>query len=71
MSNQIKVDAVVVEVQKGNKYFCKIEEGTKHTALCTMSGKMRIRRISIVEGDRVLLSLSPYDLTRGRIIWRY
>ena len=44
--------------------------GEKHTVLATVSGKMRKYYIRILPGDTVLLELSPYDLARGRIIYR-
>ena len=40
------------------------------TLLCTLSGKMRIYRISVMPGDRVKVEVSPYDLSRGRITYR-
>jgi len=47
----------------------EIEGG--HTILAHLSGKMRINFIRILPGDRVKVALSPYDLTRGRIVYRY
>lgn len=44
--------------------------GEKHHILCTISGKMRKNYIRILPGDTVLVEISPYDLTRGRIIYR-
>lgn len=47
------------------------EEGvTSHEVLCTISGKIRMNYIKLVPGDRVKLELTPYDLTRGRIVYR-
>jgi translation initiation factor IF-1 len=43
----------------------------EHVILAHISGKMRLNFIRILPGDRVLVELSPYDLTRGRIIYRY
>jgi translation initiation factor IF-1 len=42
-----------------------------HEVLAHISGKMRMHYIRITKGDRVLVELSPYDLTRGRIVYRY
>ena len=49
----------------------RVELENKHQVLAHVSGKMRKNFIRILTGDRVLLELSPYDLTRGRIIYRY
>ena len=47
------------------------EEGpTGHVVLCTISGKIRMHYIKLVPGDKVKLELTPYDLTRGRIVYR-
>ena len=47
----------------------KVELG--HSVLCNISGKIRMNFIRILPGDRVVVELSPYDLTRGRITYRY
>jgi len=49
----------------------KVELPNKHTILAHISGKMRKYFIRILPGDKVLVELSPYDLTKGRIIYRY
>jgi translation initiation factor IF-1 len=50
----------------------KVElEGNQHQVLAHISGKMRKNFIRILPGDRVLVELSPYDLSRGRITYRY
>ncbi len=49
----------------------RVELANKHMALAHTSGKMRRFRIRIMPGDRVIVALSPYDLTRGRIVYRY
>lgn len=49
----------------------RVELETGHEILAHISGKMRMYYIRILLGDRVLVELSPYDLTRGRIIYRY
>ena len=46
-------------------------DGQAHIVLATVSGKIRLNFIRILPGDRVKLELSPYDLTRGRIVYRY
>jgi translation initiation factor IF-1 len=49
----------------------KVELPTGHTVTAHVSGKIRMHFIKILPGDRVLLELSPYDLARGRIVYRY
>lgn len=49
----------------------KVELSNGHVVLAHVSGKIRMNFIRILSGDRVLLELSPYDLTRGRITYRY
>jgi translation initiation factor IF-1 len=49
----------------------RVELENKHMVLAHISGKMRMHFIKILPGDKVTVELSPYDLTRGRIIYRY
>ena len=65
----IEVEGTVVE-QLRNATF-RVELANGHNALAHTSGKMRRFRIRIMPGDRVVVALSPYDLTRGRIVYRY
>ena len=65
----IEVMATVLE-SLPNAMF-KVELENKHQVLAHISGKMRKNFIRILPGDKVLVELSPYDLTRGRIIYRY
>jgi translation initiation factor IF-1 len=65
----IEVTGVVLE-SLPNAMF-KVELENKHQVLAHVSGKMRKNFIRILTGDRVLVELSPYDLTRGRITYRY
>ncbi|HOJ36715.1 MAG TPA: translation initiation factor IF-1 [Ignavibacteriales bacterium] len=71
MSKQdlIKVDGIVTETLP-NAYF-KVKLDNQHEVLAHISGKMRMHYIKILVGDRVALELSPYDLNKGRIIYRY
>lgn len=65
----IEVQGVISE-NLPNAYFrVKLESG--HDVLAHVSGKIRMNFIRILPGDRVLVELSPYDLTRGRILYRY
>ena len=65
----IKVDGVVEETLPNAKFRVRVEGG--HEILAHISGKMRMHYIKLTVGDRVAVELSPYDLTRGRIVSRY
>ena len=65
----IEVEAVVVEPLPNAMFRVEMENG--HRVLAHVSGKMRKHFIRILPGDKVLVELSPYDLSRGRIIYRY
>jgi translation initiation factor IF-1 len=65
----IEVEGVVVE-SLPNAMF-RVELANGHKVLAHISGKMRVNYIRILPGDRVLIELSPYDLGRGRITYRF
>ncbi len=65
----IEVEGVAVE-SLPNAMF-RVELANGHKVLAHISGKMRMHYIKILPGDRVLVELSPYDLTRGRITYRF
>ena len=65
----IKMEAVVEEVLHSSHYNVKLENGVIIRA--TVSGKMRMNKIRILPGDRVNVEMSPYDLTLGRIVYRF
>ncbi|KQC11887.1 MAG: translation initiation factor IF-1 [Desulfuromonas sp. SDB] len=65
----IQISGVVEEVLPGLKYRVKLDN-TDHIVQAYLSGKMRIHYIKILPGDRVTVELSPYDMTRGRIVYR-
>jgi len=65
----VEVEGTVLE-QLRNATF-RVELGNGHKVLAHTAGKMRKFRIRIMPGDRVVVALSPYDLTRGRIVYRY
>jgi translation initiation factor IF-1 len=65
----IEVMAVVIEPLPNAMFRVALEN--KHQVLAHISGKMRKNFIRILPGDRVAVELSPYDLTRGRIVYRY
>jgi translation initiation factor IF-1 len=65
----IKQDGEVTEALSNANFKVRLENG--HIILATISGKMRMNYIRILPGDKVSVEMSPYDLTRGRIIYRY
>jgi translation initiation factor IF-1 len=65
----IKQDGEVSEALSNANFKVRLENG--HVILATISGKMRMNYIKILPGDKVSVEMSPYDLTRGRIIYRY
>ena len=67
-SEAIEVEGVVLEKLPNAMFKVEIEGG--HVILAHISGKLRMNYIRILPGDKVTLALSPYDLSKGRIIWR-
>ncbi len=66
---KIELQGTVVEALPGTQFRVELDGG--HEVLAYLSGKMRRYYIRVLLGDRVLVELSPYDLTRGRITYRY
>lgn len=67
-SSAIEVEGKVMDVLPGGQF--KVELTNKHTVVAHVSGKIRMHYIRILPGDTVVLELSEYDLTRGRITYR-
>jgi len=65
----IEVEGKVLEPLPNTMFKVELENG--HKVLAHISGKMRMNFIRILPGDRVMVELSPYDLNRGRIIYRF
>lgn len=65
----IEVEGTVLEPLPNAMFRVELENG--HKVLAHISGKMRMHFIRILAGDKVLVELSPYDLTRGRIVYRF
>ena len=65
----IKQDGIIEEALSNAMFRVILENG--HKIVATISGKMRMNYIRILPGDKVAVEMSPYDLTRGRIIYRY
>ena len=66
--DEIELEGTVVESLPNTMF--KVDIGNGHVILATISGKLRMNYIRILPGDKVTLELSPYDLSKGRIIWR-
>ncbi|MFP4012952.1 MAG: translation initiation factor IF-1 [Chitinispirillaceae bacterium] len=68
-NDSIQVEGTVTETLPNASFRVQLEN--KHEILAHISGKMRMNYIRILPGDKVLVELSPYDLSRGRIVYRY
>lgn len=66
---KIKVEGTVIEALPATQFKVRLDNG--HEVLAYLSGKMRRYYIRILLGDRVAMEMSPYDLSRGRITYRY
>lgn len=65
----IEQDGTIVEALSNAMFRVELENG--HLVVAHISGKMRMHYIKILPGDKVKLEMSPYDLTKGRIVYRY
>jgi len=65
----LEIEGTVSELLRNSTFRVTLENG--HSVLATIAGKMRKFRIRVLAGDRVTLALSPYDLSRGRIVYRH
>ena len=66
--DRMEMEGVVMEALPGTLFQVKCTGG--HTVLATLSGRLRLNKIRILVGDRVKVEVSPYDLSRGRVVWR-
>ena len=64
----IEVEAKVIEILPNTQFIVELKNG--HKVLAHVSGKIRMHNIRILPGDNVVIELSPYDLTKGRITYR-
>ncbi len=64
----IRVTATITEALPAATFRAELENG--HMVLAHLSGKMRMHRMKVLPGDKVTLEMSPYDLTKGRIVYR-
>jgi len=68
----VKVKGTIKETLPGTKFKVGIDiKGKEHTVFAYISGRMRMNYIKLLVGDSVDIEISPYDLTKGRIIYRY
>ena len=67
-SDVVEIEGTVIEKLPNTMFRVQLENG--HEVLAHISGKLRMNFIKIVPGDKVTLEMSPYDLSKGRIIWR-
>lgn len=67
--SSIEQDGVIVEALSNAMFRVELENG--HVIISHISGKMRMNYIKILPGDKVRIEMSPYDLTKGRIVYRY
>ena len=67
--SNIEIDGTIVEALSNAMFRVELENG--HVVTAHISGKMRMHYIKILPGDRVKVEISPYDLTKGRITFRY
>ena len=67
--SNIEIDGTIVEALSNAMFRVELENG--HVVTAHISGKMRMHYIRILPGDKVGVEMSPYDLSRGRIIYRY
>ena len=65
----LKLDGIITEALSNAMFRVKLEN--EHEIVATISGKMRMHYIKILPGDKVAVEMSPYDLSRGRITFRY
>ncbi len=68
-SDVIRVDGTIKEKLPNTRFIVELENG--HEILAHVSGKMRMHFIKIFRGDKVTVEMSPYDLSKGRIVYRY
>jgi translation initiation factor IF-1 len=67
--SSIEQDGIILEALSNAMFRVELENG--HQVIAHISGKMRMHYIKILTGDKVRLEMSPYDLTKGRIVFRY
>ena len=66
--DRLELDGVIDEALPGTLFKVKTNMGTM--VLATLSGKLRLNKIRLLPGDNVVVEVSPYDTTKGRVVWR-
>lgn len=71
-SDKFEMEGIVKKALPGTKFEVEItdEKGNTYMVLCTISGKLRQNYIRIIPDDSVTVAISPYDITKGIIVWR-
>ncbi len=69
VEDKIRVDGTITEALPGTQFKVELDNG--HEIIAYLSGKMRKYYIRVLLGDRVTIEMSPYDMTRGRIVYRH
>jgi translation initiation factor IF-1 len=69
-SDLIQSEGQVIDALPNAMFKVLLDAGKNHIILATVSGKIRINNVNISNGDKVTVEMSPYDLTRGRIVYR-
>lgn len=67
-ADRLELEGIIIKALGNGNFMVSVSE--EHSALCTLSGKMRLNSIKVIEGDRVVIEVSPYDLSKGRIKYR-
>lgn len=67
MADMVELEGEVVDSSKG---IFKVKINDTHVAICTLGGRVRMNSVKILIGDKVKIEVSPYDTSRGRIIYR-
>ena len=68
-TDKIEMEGTIVKVLKGAKFQVELNDN-HHLVECSVGGRLRMNKIKILQGDMVTVAISPYDLSRGIIIWR-
>lgn len=69
--DHIELDGLVTDAMGGGQYKVLLSDGNKTYVRAVLSGKMKQKKIRVLSGDRVMVNVSPYDLTHGFITYRY
>ena len=69
IDDKIRIDGMIIEALPGTQFKVELDNG--HEIIAYLAGKMRKYYIRVLLGDRVTIEMSPYDMTRGRIVYRH